>query len=149
MTAVITLHCYAQGWGLGSSAAQPGWDSCILCRAMGWETQGLCLVLGKQVSCPRAEERLALRVQHCQQERKCMGASLGHKGLSEWGHGWEQAEACTFLLAPGETSSQGLWPFYSKFPFVPVGQRARCARGAWGQSPWHFGVVEGRALRRW
>lgn len=42
------------------------------------------------------------------------------------------------LPATGETSGQNFWPFYSKFPFVPVGQRARCACWMWGQPPWHF-----------
>lgn len=46
------------------------------------------------------------------------------------------------LLALGEIGSQGLWPFYSKFPFVPVGQRARCVRREQGQPNWHFGVTE-------
>lgn len=29
MTTVIALYCYAQGQGLASSPANPGWDTCV------------------------------------------------------------------------------------------------------------------------
>lgn len=59
-----------------------------------------------------------------------------------------EGEGCTLLLALGETGGRAPWPFYSKFPFVPMGQRAHCARRVWGQPPWHFGVAGERALRQ-